>query len=160
MGRQADELTLEIVRVIDAPRAVVWRCWTQPELLKQWYCPKPWAVTKADMDVRAGGRFNTVMEGPTDERVDNEGCFLEVVPGERLTFTDGYTEGFMPRPSSFMTGYVLLTDEADGKTRMAWGARHATQETRDQHLEMGFEQGWGAAAAQLEELATRVAAAS
>lgn len=157
MDQQTDKLTLEIERVIDAPRTVVWRCWTEPELLKQWYSPKPWAVTRADMNVHPGGRFNTVMEGPAGERVDNEGCFLEVVPGERLTFTDGYTEGFIPRPTSFMTGYVQLADEDGGRTRMTWGARHATAETRNQHLEMGFEQGWGAAAAQLDELARRIA---
>jgi uncharacterized protein YndB with AHSA1/START domain len=148
-----NELTLVVDRVLDARQEVVWRCWTDPDLLKQWYCPKPWRVPEADLDVRPGGRFNTVMAGPDGERVDNAGCYLEVVPGERLVFTDGYTEGFIPAPSQFMTGFVVLEDAPGGRTRQRWGARHGSREAAEQHLEMGFEQGWNAAADQLEALA-------
>ncbi len=151
-----DDLTLSITRVIDAPREVVWRCWTESELLKEWFCPKPWQVTSADMDVRAGGRMNNVMGGPNGERVENVGSFLDVKSGEKLVFTDAYSEGFMPQPDSFMTGVVELSDAGDGKTRMVWSARHATPETKQRHLEMGFEYGWNAAADQLNELAKSV----
>ena len=106
---RTEGLTLEIERVIDAPRADVWRCWSEPALFKQWFCPKPWQVTEADFDLRPGGRMNSVMEGPDGTRVENAGVWLEVVPGEQLAFTDGYTEGFVPQESSFMTGYVRLT---------------------------------------------------
>lgn len=151
-----DELTLSITRVIEAPREVVWRCWTEGALLKQWFCPKPWRVASVDMEVRAGGRMNNVMEGPNGERMENVGSFLEVQPGERLVFTDGYAEDFMPRPDSFMTGVVELSDAGAGGTQVVWSARHATQETKQRHLEMGFEQGWSAAAEQLNELAKSV----
>lgn len=149
----AAELTLSIRRIINAPRDIVWRCWTDNELLMKWHCPKPWRLVAADMDVRAGGRMNSVMEGPNGERMENVGSFLEVVPKERLTFTDAFSEGFMPRPDSFMTGVVELSDMEDGRTQMIWSARHATEETRNQHIEMGFQAGWGAAAGQLNELA-------
>ena len=152
-----DERTLVVDRVLDAPRAAVWRCWTEAALLKQWYCPKPWHVPEADLDVRPGGRFNTVMAGPDGERVDNAGCFLEVVPGERLIFTDAFTEGYIPAPSHFMTGFVVLEDAPGGRTRQRWGARHATGESLVQHRDMGFEQGWNAAADQLESLAKTLA---
>jgi uncharacterized protein YndB with AHSA1/START domain len=156
----SDDLDLKVERVIDAPRDAVWRCWIEAELLKQWYCPKPWRVTEADIKLVPGGRFNCVFQGPKpEERHDLTGCYLEVVPGERLVFTDGFSEGFVPRPKHFMTGYVDLSDEANGKTRMVWGARHATAEDRQAHLDMGFEQGWGAAADQLEELARSLAKA-
>lgn len=149
--------TLEIERMIAAPRAAVWRCWTEPDLLKQWYCPAPWKVTEADLDARAGGRFNCVMQGPNEgERHDLTGCFLEVVPQERLTFTDGYAEGFMPRPNPFMTGYVRLSDHGSGKTKMVWGARHTSAGDRQKHVEMGFEKGWNAAADQLDALAKSI----
>lgn len=152
------EFTLEIERVIDAPRDVVWRCWTQPDLLMRWYCPAPWKVTQAEIDVKAGGRMNCIMEGPNDgERHEIIGMLLEVVPHERLTFTDGYSEGFIPRPDPFMTGYVRLSDHGDGKTKMVWGARHTSAEAKRKHLEMGFEQGWNAAAGQLDELAKSIA---
>lgn len=149
--------SLKIERTLAAPRSAVWRCWTEAELLKQWYCPKPWTVPEADFDLRPGGRMNCVMQGPEGERVEQPGCWLEIVPEQRLVFTDGYTEGFIPQPKHFMTGFVELSDAGQGATRMVWGARHATEEDKNKHLEMGFEQGWNTAADQLEELAKRIA---
>ena len=148
-----ENFTLEIERVIGAPRDVVWRCWTEAEMLKQWYCPAPWKVTQADIDLKPGGRMNCVMEGPEGERHEVVGMLLEVVPQERLTFTDGYSEGFMPRPNPFMTGYVFLSDNGDRETKMVWGARHTSAEDKQKHLDMGFEQGWNTAAGQLDTLA-------
>lgn len=150
-------LTLELSRDIPAPRRAVWRCWTEADLLKQWFCPKPWFVPEADLDVRPGGRMNTVMAGPNGESFDNTGIFLEVVDGTRLTFTDAYSEGFVPRENSFMTGYVELSDLPDGGTRLVWGARHGSETNRDKHLEMGFEPGWTAASGQLADLAVSIA---
>lgn len=152
-----EDLTLELSRVIAAPREAVWQCWTNPELLKQWFCPKPWYVQKAEMNVRPGGRFNTVMAGPEGEQFENVGMFLEVVDGERLMFTDSFSEGYVPRETSFMTGYVQLDDVPGIGTRLTWGARHATEADRNKHLEMGFEEGWKAASAQLDALARSIA---
>lgn len=152
-------LELVIGRIIDAPRHAVWRCWTEAELLKQWHCPKPWSVPEADLDVRAGGRFNTVFAGPDGERMENKGIWLEVVPETRLVFTDFFTEGFVPQGEGFMTGYVELSDAPGGGTRFVWGARHRTEAGLKQHEEMGFEAGWGAAAEQLEETAKAIASA-
>jgi uncharacterized protein YndB with AHSA1/START domain len=154
---QAHPYTLQIDRVLNAPRAVVWRYWTEAELVKQWFCPKPWTVPKADFDLRPGGRMNTVMRGPDGTRVENIGCWLEIVPQERLTFTDSFAEGYIPQPSPFMTGFVVLSDTGAGSTRMIWGARHATEEAMKSHLDMGFEESWNAAADQLEALARQLA---
>lgn len=60
------ELVLD--RVLDAPRAALWRCWTEPELLKQWFCPKPWFVSDVRMDLRPGGEFFALMSGPLERR--------------------------------------------------------------------------------------------
>lgn len=152
------DLNLEIERIIEAPRSAVWRCWSEPDLLKQWFCPKPWKVAEADFDLKPGGRMNVVMQGPEGERVDMPGIWLEIVPGERLAFTDAYREGFVPAPNPFMTGYVILSETEDGHTRMIWGARHKTEDDKKKHLKMGFEPGWTAASAQLDELARTVAA--
>jgi uncharacterized protein YndB with AHSA1/START domain len=162
MERAADQpgdRTLVIERVLDAPRAAVWRCWSEADLLKQWYCPKPWSVIHAEIDLRPGGRMHVVMGGPEGERIDCPGALLEVVPGRRLVFTDGYDADFVPRPDPFMTGFVDLADTEVGGTRMRWGARHATAEAAERHREMGFEQGWNAAADQLQELARSLAVA-
>ncbi len=144
---------LRLDATLSAPRAAVWRCWTQAALLKEWYCPKPWRVSSADLDVRPGGRFNTVFAGPNGERVENAGSFLEAVPLEKLTFTDAYIEGFIPAETHFMTGYVELSDAPGDATHMIWGARHVNDDDTKKHLAMGFADGWKAAAGQLEELA-------
>ncbi|MFN3959640.1 MAG: VOC family protein [Parvularculaceae bacterium] len=148
-----DALTLVLDVTIEAPRASVWRCWTEAPLLKEWHCPKPWRVESADLEARPGGRFNTVFAGPAGERHENTGMFLAVEPMARLVFTDGYREGFIPAPQRFMTGFVEFSDDGEERTRMVWGARHATEADAKTHLEMGFRDGWKAAAQQLEDLA-------
>jgi uncharacterized glyoxalase superfamily protein PhnB/uncharacterized protein YndB with AHSA1/START domain len=154
-GEKGD-LTLVLDVTLSAPRAAVWRCWTESALLKERYCPKPWRVDSADLDLKPGGRFNSVFAGPKGERHDNKGAFLEIETLSRLVFTDAYTEGFIPAGKHFMTGVVELSDEGAGATRMVWGARHGDRDSLKQHLEMGFEQGWRAAAQQLEDLAQGV----
>jgi uncharacterized protein YndB with AHSA1/START domain len=145
---------LSITREFDVLRALVWRCWTEPELLKQWYCPKPWYVSKVVQDIRPGGASFIVMNGPNGEENRLPGQILEVVDGKRLVFTDAFVGDWVPGDGApFMTGYVELEDAGDGRTRMVWGARHWTKEAHDQHLAMGFEQGWNAAADQLHDLA-------
>jgi uncharacterized protein YndB with AHSA1/START domain len=145
---------LSITRTLKASRANVWRCWVEGDLLKQWYCPKPWYVSVADIDVRVGGRSFIVMNGPNGEENKLPGQYLEVVDGERLAFTDAYIGDWQHGENApFMTGYVILSDHPGGGTQMEWGARHWSDETVTQHKAMGFEAGWGAAADQLDELA-------
>jgi uncharacterized protein YndB with AHSA1/START domain len=147
--------TLSITRHFAAPRAIIWRCWVEADLLKQWYCPKPWYVSEVDHDIRPGGVANVTMNGPNGEVMPNYGQFLEVADGERLVFTDAYIGDWMPSPNApFMTGYVILLDHPDGGTTMEWGARHWSDESVAQHRDMGFEAGWNAAADQLDALST------
>lgn len=82
---------LVLMREIDAPREKIFRAWTDPELMKEWFCPKPWAVSHAELDLRAGGSSFIVMNGPNGEVVENRGVYLEVVPNEKLVFTDAFT---------------------------------------------------------------------
>ena len=149
------ETTLAIERTIDAPRSAIWRCWTEPDLLKRWFCPKPWAVDEIDFDVRPGGRMNLAMVGPDRERVESVGCWLEVVPETSAVFTDFFSEGYVPKPDGFMVGAFALADAGGGATRLRWEARHKSAEDAKAHLQMGFESGWTASSAQLAELACR-----
>ena len=149
------ERSLGIARDFDVSIGALWRCWTEPELLKRWYCPAPWRVTRADLDARPGGRFDLSMEGPEGEAIDTVGSYLAVEPHSRLVFSDAYGADWDPRPESFMTGVVHF-EAAPGGARMTWTARHATAEARDAHLAMGFEQGWPAAAEQLAGIAKEV----
>jgi uncharacterized protein YndB with AHSA1/START domain len=145
---------ISITRTLAASRDKVWRCWVEPELLKQWFCPKPWFVSKAEIDVRPGGASLIVMNGPNGEEMPNPGQYLEVVPHRRLSFTDAFIGDWHPGSGKpFMVGFVDFEDLPEGRTRMIWGARHWSAEDRQSHLDMGFEAGWNAAADQLDALA-------
>jgi uncharacterized protein YndB with AHSA1/START domain len=151
MPETAHELVL--TRVLDAPRDKLWRCWTEPELLKQWFCPKPWFVSEARIELTPGGEFFTVMNGPNGERFGEPGVFLDVVPQERLVFTDAFRPGWRPAGRPFMAAEITFADEGVGRTRYVGRAMHWSAEARQEHEAMGFEQGWGTAADQLEALA-------
>lgn len=99
-------------------------------------------MTECDLDLRVGGRFNTVFD-VDGQKMDNKGVFLEIDPGKKLVFTDGYTEGWKPAEKPFMTAILLLEDLGEGKTRYTAIARHPTKEIREQHEQMGFHEGWG-----------------
>lgn len=144
------ELVLD--RLIDAPRKNVYRCWTEPKLLTQWFTPAPWKTPKAETDVRPGGSSYFLMQGPNGEEMHNYGVYLDVVPNERLVFTDAFTSAWVPSDKPFFVGSIELSDEG-GKTRYVAKARHWNKEDMEAHKKMGFHEGWNAAANQLEELA-------
>lgn len=148
---EGHELVLH--RVLDAPRDKVYKCWTTPELMKQWFVPKPWTIARAEVDVRPGGSSMVVMRDPEGNEYPNPGVYLEVVPNERLVFTDAYTSAWVPSAKPFMTAIVTFADAPGGKTDYKAIARHWTAEDLKTHEEMGFHEGWGACASQLEELA-------
>ena len=144
------ERDLFLARDVAASPEALWRGWTEPDLLEQWFCPKPWRVTDAEIDLRPGGIFRAAMAGPNGEVVDEGGgCWLEVVPNRKLVWTDALGPGYRPRAGGFMTGALLLDPLPGGGTRYRAYALHATAEARKQHADMGFEQGWNAALDQL-----------
>jgi uncharacterized protein YndB with AHSA1/START domain len=147
------KLELVLDRTLDAPRDAIWRCWTETDLLEQWFCPKPWYVTDAVLDLRPGGEFSTVMHGPEGEEFPNTGICLEVVEGRKLVFTDAFAPGWRPVGRPFFAAEVLLDDAGEGRTRYVARAMHWTEEAMKEHEAMGFHDGWGKAADQLEELA-------
>lgn len=152
------ELDLELNRVLKASPALVWRCWTDPKLICQWFCPKPWSVSQAVVDLRPGGRFFTLMNGPDGEVVPNEGSFLEVIPERKLVFTDifgaDYAPVAVPESGAGLAFAAILTFEPEGSgTRYRAVARHRSPADAQMHNEMGFHVGWGIATDQLEELA-------
>ncbi|MBV8249454.1 MAG: SRPBCC family protein [Comamonas sp.] len=143
---------LLITRLIPASAHTLFRCWTEPELLKQWFVPRPWTIARAEMDVRPGGQSLVVMRDPDGNEYPNLGTYLEVVADQRLVFTDAYGPGWTPADKPFMTAIISFEPE-DGQTRYTAMARHWTEEARQQHIAMGFEQGWNICADQLQALA-------
>jgi uncharacterized protein YndB with AHSA1/START domain len=151
----ANDRELVLTRLIDAPREKLFRAWTEPALMKQWFAPAPWTTPVVETDVRPGGASLIVMRGPDGSEFPNRGVYLEVVPNERLVFTDAYTKAWELAEKPFMT--VILTFEPEGdKTRYTARVRHWTVADREAHEKMGFHQGWGQCADQLAALAQKI----
>ena len=142
---------LVLTRIIDAPREKLFRAWTEPALLMQWFTPRPWTVARAETDVRPGGASLIVMRSPEGQEFPNRGVYLEVVRNERLVATDAYTSAWEPSEKPFMT-LILSFEDAGGKTRYTARVRHWTAADREAHEKMGFHEGWGKATDQLAEL--------
>jgi uncharacterized protein YndB with AHSA1/START domain len=146
---------LVLTRLIDASPQKLYRAWTEPELLKQWFAPKPYTTPSAELDVRPGGGSVIVMRGPDGNDMRLPGVYLEVVPNRRLVLTDAYVTAWEPSAKPFMTVIVTFEEEA-GKTRYTALVRHWTKEDREAHEKMGFHEGWGLCADQLTELVSRI----
>ena len=146
------ETDLSFTRTLAVPRSLVWECWTSPEHIPHFFVPRPHRVTACDINLRVGGRFDTTFEVDGNE-MDNHGVFLELIPDEKLVFTDSYTEGWKPAPDPFMTAILLLSDAPGGGTTYTAIARHRSAESRKTHEAMGFYGGWGTVVDQLEEYA-------
>jgi uncharacterized protein YndB with AHSA1/START domain len=146
-----DRQDLAISRLVRAPRAALWRAWSDPNLLKEWWCPKVKAF-----DMRPGGAFHTFMSGPEGGTSDNPGCFLEVVAQTRIVFTSMLIAGWRPAtPWLAFTAVIAMADEADG-TRYVATVMHPDQATSDRHAELGFHQGWNTCIDQLEAFARQL----
>ncbi len=145
---------LVLTRIIDAPRERVFKAWTDPELLKQWFVPKPWTISKVEIDVRPGGSSLIVMRDPDGNEFPNPGVYLEVVENERLVVTDAYIKAWEPSEKPFMTAIMTFENEG-GKTKYTARALHWTVADREAHEKMGFHEGWGQCADQLAALVTQ-----
>jgi uncharacterized protein YndB with AHSA1/START domain len=145
------ELVLQ--RTLQAPRMAVWRCWTEPALMEQWFCPKPWYVSDVKSDLRAGGAISMMMRGPDGQAFPNNGAYLEIIHGQRLVTTDAFNADWQPSGKAFMVVDITMADAPGGGTLYKAVARHWNAQDRQSHMEMGFHTGWGIAADQLDALA-------
>jgi uncharacterized protein YndB with AHSA1/START domain len=145
-------LDLVLEREIAAPRDLIFTCWTTPEHLVHWFMPQPHRVVSCELDPRVGGACNTTVD--VDGAVmENKGIYLEVIPNEKLVFTDGYSVGWKPAPEPFMTAILVFGELPGGRTKYTAIARHRKADTANQHKAMGFHEGWGIVATQLEAYA-------
>lgn len=151
-----EQRELVLVRETGVPAERLYAGWTQPELLVQWFTPKPWTTVACEIDLRPGGACKTTMRSPEGQDFPNVGVYLEVVPNEKLVFTDGYLPGWEPNPNAFFTAVVTFETLPGGKTRYTARAMHWTAEAKEKHAAMGFLEGWGAAFDQLVELSRSI----
>lgn len=143
---------LVLTRRIKAAPSKLFRAWTEPELMKQWFCPRPWTTPVIEADLRPGGASYILMRGPNGEEMPNRGQYLEIVPGRKVVFTDAYVGDWQPSTKPFFTGVITFEDDGEGGTLYTARARHWTVADCEQHEKMGFHEGWGKATDQLEAL--------
>jgi len=155
------ELDLVLHRNINVPKEKVWRALTEPELIKQWFCPKPWQTVECRVDLRPGGEFYTKMEGPDHEGHAGASCFLEIVPNEKLVWTCSLQPGYRPTPApiadkssceSILFTCIITLADTSGGTKYIAHVMHASPEQCLAHKNMGFYEGWGAALTQMVEV--------
>jgi uncharacterized protein YndB with AHSA1/START domain len=137
-----------ITREFDAPAHLVYRAWTEPELVRRWWHAKRGEMTVAEIDLRVGGRWRYVMVTADGLEVGFHGEYREIVPDERIVSTEVY-EG-VPDAEAVDT---LTLAEADGRTTLTILVQHATKEHRDAHIASGMEDGMQDAMDLLEQVA-------
>jgi uncharacterized protein YndB with AHSA1/START domain len=137
-----------ITREFDAPRHLVYRAWTTPELVKRWWSGNRGETTIAEIDLRVGGSWRCVMVTDGGFEVAFRGEYREVVPNERIVATEVY-EG-MPEGEALNT---VTFDEAEGRTTLTVLVQHASKEARDAHVNSGMEVGMQEGMDLLEQVA-------
>ncbi|HUB42327.1 MAG TPA: SRPBCC family protein [Streptosporangiaceae bacterium] len=137
-----------ITREFDAPRHLVYRAWTTPELIKRWWAGDRGEVTSVEVDLRPGGSWRYVMTANGGFEVAFHGQYQEVVPGERVVSTEVF-EG-MPDAQAVSTATFT---ERDGRTTLSILVQHQSKDNRDAHVNSGMEAGMQEAMSYLENVA-------
>jgi uncharacterized protein YndB with AHSA1/START domain len=140
-----------ITREFDAPKHLVYRAWTTPELVKRWWHANRGEVTLAEIDLRVGGMWRYVSRSEDGFEVGFHGEYREIVPNERLVTTEVY-EG-IPDADEHAALDTLTLIESDGRTTLTVLVEHPTKEGRDAHINSGMEAGMQDAMDLLEEVA-------
>lgn len=140
-----------ITREFDAPKHLVYKAWTTPELVKRWWSGQRGEVTTCEIDLRVGGRWRYVMVANEGFEVAFHGEYREIVPNERLVSTEVY-EG-IPDAEEHAALDTLTLTEVDGRTTLTVLVQHPTKEGRDAHINSGMEAGMQEAMDLLEQVA-------
>lgn len=162
----ADMQEIVIEKVFDAPREMVWKAWTEPEMIKKWWGPEGFTAPSIKVDLKVGGKYIFAMKGPEgsewDKVMHSAGIYKEIVPHEKLVVTDYFSdeEGNIKAPDKFgqdpnfpkeMTVTVLFEEIESGKTKLSITyPKPETQEQMDAILKSGMEEGWMSSLNKLE----------
>jgi uncharacterized protein YndB with AHSA1/START domain len=147
-----DDTSILITRDFAAPRHLVYRAWTEPDLIRRWWHANRGEVVSIEVDLRVGGRWRYVMTAAGGFEVAFNGTYREIVPDERLVSTEVYEA--MPVAEAVNT--VTFT-ERDGRTTVSLLVEHSAREFRDAHLNSGMEDGLQDALQMLEQVAIELA---
>jgi uncharacterized protein YndB with AHSA1/START domain len=140
-----------ITREFDAPKHLVYKAWTTPDLIKRWWSGDRGEVTIAEIDLRVGGMWRFVMVASGGFEVAFHGEYREIVPNERIVSTEVF-EG-IPNAEAEAALNTLTLTEADGRTTISVLVEHGNKEGRDAHINSGMEAGMQEAMDHLEQVA-------
>ena len=143
----ADDQLL-ITREFDAPKHLVYKAYTTPDLVRRWWSGERGEMTSCEIDLRVGGTWRYVMIANGDFEVAFHGEYREIVPNERIVMTEVY-EGM---PDAEAVDHITFTEE-DGRTTLTMLVQHRNQEERDAHLNSGMEAGMQESMDLLEQVA-------
>ena len=130
---------IKIVREFEAPKHLVYKAWTTPDLIKRWWSANRGEVTLAEVDLRVGGKWRYVMVAHGQFEVGFHGEYREIVPNERLVSTEVF-EGIPDAEAAAAVDTLTLT-EKDGRTTVTILVQHQKKEHRDAHINSGMEDG-------------------
>ena len=123
-------------------REKLYRGLTSAELYPQWFFPDPSRMSGVAFDVRPGGGYSMTMRSPDGQPIQIRGVYLEVIPNEKLVWTDGFFAGWEPNPNLMIVGTRTLDALPNGGTRYTASARHWTREACEKSAAMGIRQFW------------------
>jgi uncharacterized protein YndB with AHSA1/START domain len=147
------EGTVDIVRTFDAPRALVWKAWTDPKMMAEWFGPRQFTSSVPEYDVRAGGKLRIVMHGPDGNDYPMKGVFREVTPPEKLVFSNIAIDN---DGNHLLEGETTVTlTEQGGKTTMRVQSRAVGRVPFAPQMLAGMEAGWTQSIDKMEELVAK-----
>jgi len=153
-GSTESERKIFITRVFNAPRELVFKAWTEPEHIAQWWGPKGFTTRVTELDLRPGGRWRYVMISSDGTEYPAKGVFREIVPPERIVTTDEFDEGFEQVINAELPQGIVMTaifEDVDGKTKLTLEIVHESASDRRKHEEMGVVAGWNSSFDCLDE---------
>jgi len=154
----ANERELALRRIVAARPRQLWCSWAEADLFKLWFCPRPWFVSHAEIELRAGGTCFAEMCGPSGERHTHRGVFLEAAENRKIVLTDAFVSAWEPSEKPFIVATVTLEDHPGG-TLYTVRVGHWSVEDRERHEAMGFSQSWGIVIDQIEHVANTLSQA-
>jgi uncharacterized protein YndB with AHSA1/START domain len=142
-----------ITREFDAPKDLVFKAWTTPDLVKRWWHAKRGEATVAEIDLRVGGKWRYVMITEDGHEVAFHGEYREIVENERIVSTEVFEGAPVPDPDAAGTVNTLTLTETDGRTALEVLVQAPSKEVRDAIIESGMEDGLQDALDLLEQVA-------
>ena len=145
--------TVNVTREFAANKNLVWRAWTEPELLDKWWAPEPWRSVTKSMEFEEGGRRIYAMVGPNGEEHWAFADYTSINPKDNFSYSDGFCDSEGNRTESLPdSSWKVNFSESDGVTTVYVKIKHETLEDLEKIIEMGFKEGFTACLEQLTEL--------